>query len=54
MPSIVVGYLAGYEFPTFESFPSTGDDPLGITYRVYMDYAVGAADWRGAVYNDGV
>lgn len=52
--TLVMLTLNGNESPFVESAESTGDDPLGINFRCYHDWAWMVGDWRGLYYNDGV
>lgn len=46
--TIAVGFLNGQQNPTLETFGYDSDpNRLGITYRVYLDFGVAAADHRG-------
>jgi ATP-dependent Clp endopeptidase proteolytic subunit ClpP len=51
--TLVMLTLNGNESPFVESAESTGDDPLGITFRCYHDWAWMVGDWRGLYLNDG-
>ncbi len=50
-PVLEVAFLNGVQTPYLEQEQSF--DQLGLKWRVFTDYAVGAVDWKGAVYNPG-
>jgi hypothetical protein len=50
-PVIEVAFLNGVQTPYMEQ--EQAFEQLGINWRVYMDYGVGAVGWRGAVKNPG-
>jgi len=49
--TVVVGFLNGQQTPSMES--KDGWDVDGIEYKVRIDAAAAAADFRGLYYNDG-
>jgi hypothetical protein len=51
--TLVMLTLNGNESPIIESAESTGDDPLGVNFRCYHDWAWMVGDWRGLYLNDG-
>lgn len=51
LPVLEVAFLNGVQTPYLEQEQSF--EQLGLQWRVYTDYAVGAIDWKGAVYNPG-
>ncbi|MGB5405860.1 MAG: Mu-like prophage major head subunit gpT family protein, partial [Thiogranum sp.] len=50
--TVVVGFLNGQQTPYLES--KDGWDVDGVAYKVRIDAAAAAADYRGLYYNDGV
>lgn len=52
-PHFVVSYLAGQRVPTLRSMPSQVGQALGISWDVFIEFAIGVADWRHGIYNDG-
>lgn len=50
--TVVVGFLNGQQTPYLES--KDGWDVDGVQYKVRIDAAAAAADYRGLYYNDGV
>ena len=50
--TVVVGFLNGQQTPYLES--KDGWDVDGVQYKVRIDAAAAAADFRGLYYNDGV
>jgi hypothetical protein len=50
---ITVYTLSGYETPTISSEPSHVGGPLGLSYQVIFDYAIGVDDYRGIYKNAG-
>jgi hypothetical protein len=53
MGHIVLATLAGEEAPQLRSQPSEIGQARGIVWDIMAIYALGAADWRGAVRNPG-
>ena len=51
-PTIEVAFLDGMQEPFMEQTQSSGVD--GVTWKVRLDYGVGAIGWRGVVKNVGV
>ena len=51
LPVLEVAFLNGVQTPYLEQEQSF--EQLGLQWRVYTDYAVGAIDWKGAAYNAG-
>jgi phage major head subunit gpT-like protein len=51
--TVTIFNLNGIDAPTFEMAESSGAEPLGVTYRIYMDVTAAAIDHRGLVYNAG-
>jgi hypothetical protein len=51
LPVLEVAFLNGVQSPYLEQEQSF--EQLGLRWRVYFDYAVGAIDWKGAVENPG-
>jgi len=53
-PCFEICYLNGQTMPTVEYFGLEADvDTLGVTWRVYFDFGVGAAEWRAGVKHAG-
>lgn len=53
-PCFEIAYLNGNETPTVEYFGMESQaDVLGMTWRVYWDFGVGAAEWRAGVKSAG-
>lgn len=50
-PVVEVAFLNGVQTPYMEQ--ELAFEQLGINWRVYMDYGVGAIGWRGVVKNPG-
>lgn len=50
-PVIEVAFLNGVQTPYLEQ--EMAFEQLGVNWRVYMDYGVGAIGWRGVVKNPG-
>jgi hypothetical protein len=50
--TVVVGFLNGQQTPYLESKDGWNID--GVEYKVRIDAAAAAADYRGLFYNDGV
>ncbi|MBE3133662.1 MAG: hypothetical protein IMZ55_09320 [Acidobacteria bacterium] len=49
-PCFEIAYLNGNQTPTVEYFGLDSEaDTLGMTWRVYYDFGVGAAEWRAGV-----
>lgn len=54
LPCYEIAYLNGQESPTIEFFGLDANaDVLGVTWRVYYDFGVGAAEWRAGVKSAG-
>ena len=54
LPCYEIAYLNGQEAPTIEFFGlDTNVDTLGVTWRVYYDFGVAAAEWRAGVKSAG-
>lgn len=51
LPVLEVNFLNGVQTPYLEQQQSF--DQLGLEWRIYHDYGVGAVDWKGAVKNPG-
>ena len=51
LPVLEVAFLNGVQTPYLEQ--ETSFEQLGLRWRIYHDYAVGAIDWKGAVKNPG-
>ncbi len=51
LPVLEVAFLNGVQTPYLEQEQSF--QQLGLQWRVYTDYGVGAIDWKGAVKNPG-
>jgi len=50
LPCYEVAYLNGQEQPTVEYFGLESEaDTLGVAWRIYWDFGVAAANWRGGV-----
>jgi hypothetical protein len=52
MPVLQYSFLEGYEGPQIET--EQGFDIEGTKFKVRMDLATAAVDWRGAYYNSGL